>query len=50
MKTQGSFQPNERKVGKETELEKFHYTDADCLKVPRVNRTYWPATAEDGVV
>lgn len=34
----GTFHPNERKLGKETELEMLHYTDADCLEVPRVNR------------
>lgn len=49
MNTQDSFYPNERRVGTETELEKLHYID-DCPEVPKVNRTYWPATAKDGVV
>lgn len=44
------FSQNERKVRKETELEMFHYIDADHSRMPRVNRTYWPATAEDRVV
>lgn len=50
IKTPGSFHTNERKVRKEIELEMLHYTDADHSRMPRVNRTYWPATAEDRVV
>lgn len=50
MQTQAVLHPSERKVGKETELEKLHYTNVDCSEAPGVNRTYWPATAEDRVV
>ena len=46
MNTQDSFYPNERRVGTDTELEKLHYIDADCPEVPKVNRTYWPATVK----
>lgn len=49
MKTQGSFYTSKRKVGKESELEKLHYTDADCSESPRVKRTHWITTAEDRV-